>query len=80
MQGLQAQGDNFWTATYGSGEARLGVAGSSDLGLVQSGALEGSNVDLTEQLVKMITAQRSFQANAQTISAADTITQTIINI
>ncbi|MBB87934.1 MAG: flagellar hook protein FlgE [Xanthomonadales bacterium] len=80
VQGLQAQGDNFWTATYGSGEARLGVAGSSDLGLVQSGALEGSNVDLTEQLVKMITAQRSFQANAQTISAADTITQTIINI
>jgi len=80
VQGLQSQGDNFWTETYASGEARMGVAGSSDLGLIQSGALEASNVDLTEQLVKMITAQRSFQANAQTISAADTITQTIINI
>ena len=79
-QGLQAQGDNFWTESFTSGEARLGVAGSDDLGLVQSGALEASNVDLTAQLVNMITAQRSFQANAQMISAADTITQTIINI
>ena len=47
---------------------------------MQSGALEPSNVDLTEQLVNMITAQRHFQANAQMISTQDTITQTIINI
>jgi flagellar hook protein FlgE len=50
------------------------------LGLIQSGSLESSNVDLTEQLVNMITAQRSFQANAQVISTADQVTQTIINI
>ena len=47
---------------------------------MQSGALEASNVDITEQLVNMITAQRNFQANAQMISTADSITQTIINI
>jgi flagellar hook protein FlgE len=48
--------------------------------LIQSGALEASNVDLTQQLVNMITAQRNFQANAQMISTADSVTQTIINI
>ena len=48
--------------------------------LLQSGALEASNVDITTQLVNMITAQRNFQANAQMISTADQITQTIINI
>ncbi len=58
----------------------MGAPGSSSLGLIESGALEGSNVDLTEQLVSMITAQRNFQANAQVISTADTITQAIINI
>ncbi|MEQ9563452.1 MAG: flagellar basal body rod C-terminal domain-containing protein, partial [Woeseiaceae bacterium] len=49
-------------------------------GNIQSGALEASNVDLTAQLVQMITAQRNFQANAQMISTADTVTQTVINI
>ena len=60
--------------------ALRGQAGNSGFGLVQSGALEASNVDITEQLVNMITAQRNFQANAQMISTADAITQTIINI
>jgi flagellar hook protein FlgE len=50
------------------------------LGVIQSGALEGSNVDLTSELVNMITAQRNFQANAQVITTADAVTQTIINI
>jgi len=50
------------------------------LGLIQSGALEDSNVDLSEQLVNLIIAQRNFQANAKTIETADTITQTIINL
>ncbi len=54
--------------------------GTGSFGLIQSGALESSNVDLTEQLVNMITAQRNFQANAQMISTADQVTQTIINI
>ena len=79
-QGLQQLGDTNWAETFGSGQALRGQAGNSGFGLIQSGALESSNVDLTEQLVNMITAQRNFQANAQMISTADAITQTIINI
>jgi flagellar hook protein FlgE len=79
-QGLQQLGDTNWAETFGSGQALRGQAGNSGFGLVQSGALESSNVDITEQLVNMITAQRNFQANAQMISTADAITQTIINI
>ena len=78
--GLQQLGDTNWAETFGSGQALKGSAGNSGLGLVQSGALEASNVDITEQLVNMITAQRNFQANAQMISTSDAITQTIINI
>lgn len=79
-QGLQPLGDNGWAETFESGQARRGAAGSSEFGLVQGGALEASNVDLTEQLVNMITAQRNFQANSQMISTQDQITQTVINI
>jgi flagellar hook protein FlgE len=80
QQGLQQLGDTQWAETFASGQALLGQAGNSGFGVVQSGALEASNVDITEQLVNMITAQRNFQANAQMISTADSITQTIINI
>jgi flagellar hook protein FlgE len=79
-QGLQPVGDNGWAETYASGDARRGAAGTSEFGLVQGGALEASNVDLTEQLVNMITAQRNFQANAQMIQTQDQITQTVINL
>src|SRR3954470_4850222 len=79
-QGLQQLGNTQWAETFGSGQALRGQAGNSGFGLVQSGALEGANVDVTEQLVNMITAQRNFQANAQMISTADQITQTIINM
>jgi flagellar hook protein FlgE len=79
-QGLQQLGDTNWAETFTSGQALRGQAGNSGFGLVQSGALEASNVDITEQLVNMITAQRNFQANAQMISTADAIQQTIINI
>ena len=79
-QGLQSIGDNAWAQTAASGDPRVGTAGSSEFGLVQGGALEASNVDLTEQLVNMITAQRNFQANAQMISTQDQVTQTVINI
>jgi len=79
-QGLRQLGDTTWAESFESGQAVVSQPGSSGLGLVQSGALEGSNVDLTEQLFGMITAQRNFQANAQVISTADTITQAIINI
>ncbi len=79
-QGLQAQGNNMWMATHASGTPRSGTPDSSDFGRIQSGALEASTVDLTEQLVNMITAQRNFQANAQMISTQDQATQTVINI
>ncbi|KQY52694.1 flagellar hook protein FlgE [Lysobacter sp. Root494] len=79
-QGLQPLGDNGWAETFESGQARRGAAGTSEFGLVQGGALEASNVDLTAQLVNMISAQRNFQANAQMISTQDQITQTVINI
>jgi flagellar hook protein FlgE len=78
--GLQQLADTNWAETFGSGQALRGQAGTSGFGLVQSGALEASNVDITTQLVNMITAQRNFQANAKMISTSDAITQTIINI
>lgn len=79
-QGLQQLGDNAWGETFGAGARQLGEAGAGSFGLVQSGGLESSNVDIAAQLVNLITAQRNFQANSQVISTADTITQTIINI
>ena len=79
-QGLQQLGDTTWGESFSSGDALLGEAGTASFGSIQSGALEASNVDLTAQLVNMITAQRNFQANAQMISTADTVTQTVINI
>ncbi len=78
--GLQQLGDTSWAETFASGQALRGQAGNAGLGLIQSGALEASNVDITEQLVNMITAQRNFQANAKMIETSDAITQTIINI
>lgn len=80
QQGMQQLGDTAWGETFNSGAAIRGAAGSNNFGEVQSGALEASNVDLTAQLVNMITAQRNFQANAQMISTSDQVTQTIINI
>lgn len=79
-QGLRQLGDTNWAESYASGAPLVGTPGSGSLGVLQAGALEGSNVDLTGQLVNMITAQRNFQANAQVIHTADAVTQTIINI
>ncbi|HRD71404.1 MAG TPA: flagellar hook protein FlgE [Aquimonas sp.] len=79
-QGLLQLGDTSWAETADSGAALRGAPETSSLGSIQSGALEASNVDLTEQLVEMINAQRNFQANAQMITTADQITQTVINI
>ncbi len=79
-QGLKPIGDTSWVETFASGSPVVSEPGSAGLGLVQSNALEDSNVDLTAQLVRMIVAQRNFQANAQTIQAEDTVTQTIINL
>ena len=60
--------------------ALIGVPGVGPFGELVAGSLENSNVDLTQQLVNMITAQRNFQANAQMITTQDQITQTVINI
>ena len=79
-QGLRQLGDTNWGATFESGSVLLGKPGTGSLGLLQSGALEASNVDISTQLVNLITAQRNFQANAKVITTADAVTQTIINI
>jgi flagellar hook protein FlgE len=79
-QGLQAMGDNGWIRTYMSGDPIVGVPGEGNLGVLQSGALEESNVDLTGELVHMITAQRAYQANAQTIKTQDQVLQTLLNL
>ncbi len=79
-QGLRQIGDTSWAESFSSGDVQLGEAGTSSYGLIQSGALENSNVDLSAQLVNLITAQRNYQANAQVITTSDAVTQTIINI
>ncbi len=79
-EGLQKVSDTSFQETFSSGVAQRGEATESNFGLLQSGSLESSNVDLTEQLVRLITSQRLFQANAQVISTLDTLAQTIINI
>jgi len=77
---LQEAGDTRWQETFESGPPLLGAPDSSGLGALEAGALEQSNVNLTEQLVQMITAQRNYQANSQVISTQDQITQEILNI
>ncbi len=79
-QGLSPLGGNVWAETMESGQPIVGTPGSGPLGALKSGALESSNIDLTEELVNMITAQRTYQANAQTIKTQDQIMQTMINL
>lgn len=79
-QGLVALGGNEWAETSESGQPLVATPGAGNLGTLQSGALEEANVDLTEELVKMITAQRVYQANAQTIRTQDQVMQTIVNL
>lgn len=79
-QGLQPVGNNEWVQTAASGNPLVGAPGSSSLGVLQSSATEDSNVDLTAELVNMITAQRTYQANAQTIKTQDSLLQTIVSL
>jgi flagellar hook protein FlgE len=79
-QGLQPVGGNCWASSYASGDAVVGVPGDGNLGVLQAGALEESNVDITAELVNMITAQRIYQANAQSIKTIDQVLQTIVNL
>jgi flagellar hook protein FlgE len=78
--GLQPLGNNMWAETATSGNPLVGTPGSGSLGVLQSSAVEDSNVDLTAELVNMITAQRVYQANAQTIKTMDAAMQTLVNL
>jgi flagellar hook protein FlgE len=79
-QGLSPAGDNVWAETVQSGLPLVGAPGSGTLGNLQSSAVEESNVDLTAELVNLITAQRNYQANAQTIKTQDAVLQTLVNL
>ncbi len=78
--GLMSMGNNVWAETSESGQPIPGTPGQGSLGLIQSAAVEESNVDLTAELVNMITQQRVYQANAQTIKTQDQVLQTLVNL
>jgi flagellar hook protein FlgE len=78
--GLSPLGNNAWAETSTSGVPLIGTPDSGSLGVLQSSAVENSNVDLTAELVNMITAQRVYQANAQTIKTQDSVLQTLVNL
>ncbi|MGZ5619946.1 MAG: flagellar hook protein FlgE [Methylobacter sp.] len=77
-QALAKLGDTTWATTASSGQPVYDAAGSNNFGIIQSSALEGSNVDLSSQLVKLIVAQQAFQANSQTITTEKTLLETIL--
>lgn len=78
--GLRAVGSTNWEATGISGAPDYGLPGIGQAGQIRSGALERSNVNLAEEMVGLITAQRNFQANAKAIDTASQLSQTIINL
>ena len=79
-QGLSSVGGNNWVESNDSGSPVIGKPGTGNLGLLRAGALEDSNVDLTAELVNMMTAQRTYQANAQTIKTQDQVMSTLVNL
>jgi flagellar hook protein FlgE len=79
-QGLVPIGNNAWVESGAAGQPTIGSPGSGILGSLEAAAVENSNVDLTAELVSMITAQRTYQANAQTIKTHDQLLQTIVNL
>lgn len=78
--GLEPLGNNAWAESAESGTPLVGVPDSGSFGVLQSSAVETSNIDLTAELVNMITAQRVYQANAQTIKTQDSVLQTLVNL
>ena len=80
VEGLAPVGDSVWVGTFASGDAVIGAPGTASLGVLTASAVEQSNVDLSNELVNLIIAQRNYQANSKTIETADTIQQTILNI
>lgn len=79
-QGLKPLGNNQWAEASDSGPAAVGAPSTGSLGLLQASSVEESNVDLTAELVNMITMQRAYQANAQTIKTQDSVLQTLVNL
>lgn len=80
VEGLSPDGASTWVQTFASGDPIVGAPGTASLGALTSSAVEQSNVDLSNELVNLIIAQRNYQANSKTIETADTIQQTILNI
>lgn len=78
--GLEPLGNNAWAESSNSGSALIGIPNTGGMGVLQSSATEASSVDLTAELVNMITAQRAYQANAQTIKTQDSVLQTLVNL
>lgn len=78
--GLSPDGDTSWVQSFASGDPIVGAPGTASLGLLTSSAVEQSNVDLSNELVNLIIAQRNYQANSKTIETANTVQQTILNI
>jgi flagellar hook protein FlgE len=79
-EGLAPVGESVWVETFASGDAVVGAPGTASLGVLTASATESSNVDLSQELVALIVAQRNYQANSKTIETSDTIQQTILNI
>ena len=80
LQGLQPVGGNAWAETANSGQPIYGTPGSNGLATIKGQAVEESNVDMSQELVNMIIAQRTYQANAQTIKTQDQVLQTLITL
>ena len=79
-RGLEKAGDNTYVESNNSGMARIGESGVAGKGSLMAGALEMSNVDLSEQMTDMIVTQRGFQSNAKTITTADTLLETVLSL
>lgn len=79
-EGLERAGSNYFRRTTNSGQGQIGTAGSSGFGVIQGGALEASNVDLTIELTNMILAQRMFESNARVVTSADKVLDTLVNL
>lgn len=79
-RGLEKAGDNTYVESNNSGMARIGESGVAGKGTLMAGALEMSNVDLSEQMTDMIVTQRGFQSNAKTIQTADTLLETVLSL
>lgn len=80
VNGLESAGNNNWRSTLNSGAEVLGSANSGTFGSLASGAVESSNVDMSQELVNMIVAQRNYQSNSQTIKTQDQILNTLVNL